>query len=124
MFLIIFVWTPPHFWALGLYRADDYRRAGVPMLPVVSGERETRRQILLYTLILAPLGMSPWFFGYAGLSYGFASLVSGAAMIAFALQVLRETPEEGNRASRRLFAFSILYLFLLFAALLADRLIG
>ena len=70
LFLIIFFWTPPHFWALSLYRAEDYARAGVPMLPVVAGERETRRQILLYTLLLAPLGVAPWLLGYAGPLYG------------------------------------------------------
>jgi protoheme IX farnesyltransferase len=124
LFLIIFFWTPPHFWALSLYRAGDYERAGVPMLPVVSGERETRRQILLYTLILAPLGISPWLLGYAGLSYGIVALATGAAMVVLAWQVFREAPDAGNRASRKLFAFSILYLFLLFAALLADRLLA
>ena len=124
LFLIIFFWTPPHFWALSLYRAADYERAGVPMLPVVSGEHETRRQILLYTLILAPFGVAPWLLGYAGLSYGIVALVSGAAMIVLALRVLREAADTGHRASRRLFAFSILYLFLLFAALLADQLVA
>jgi heme o synthase len=124
LFLIIFFWTPPHFWALALYRAADYERAGVPMLPVVCGEPETRRQILLYTLLLAPLGVAPWLFGYAGLSYGAVALVSGAAMIVLAVQVLRETPDDRYRASKALFAFSILYLFLLFAALLVDRLVA
>ena len=66
LFLIIFFWTPPHFWALSLYRAEDYARAGMPMLPVVAGEPETRRQILLYTLLLAPLGVAPWLLGYTG----------------------------------------------------------
>ena len=70
LFLIIFFWTPPHFWALSLCRADDYARAGVPMLPVVAGAAETRRQILLYSLVLAPIGASPWLLGYAGLVYG------------------------------------------------------
>jgi protoheme IX farnesyltransferase len=124
LFLIIFFWTPPHFWALSLYRAADYERAGVPMLPVVSGERETRRQILLYTMVLVPLGVSPWLFGYAGVSYGTVALVSGAVMIGLALKVLREASDVGYRASKTLFAFSILYLFLLFAALLVDRLVG
>jgi heme o synthase len=124
LFLIIFFWTPPHFWALALYRAPEYKRAGVPMLPVVSGERETRRQILLYTLILVPLGVAPWPLGYAGMSYGAVAIVTGAIMIALAVQVLREVAEAGYRASRRLFAFSILYLFLLFAALLVDRLVA
>jgi len=122
LFLIIFFWTPPHFWALALYRAGDYERAGVPMLPVVSGERETRRQILLYSIILAPLGVSPWLLGYAGWSYGVVAMATGAVMMVLAWQVIREAPDAGNRASRKLFAFSILYLFLLFATLLVDRL--
>jgi protoheme IX farnesyltransferase len=122
LFLIIFFWTPPHFWALALYRTGDYERAGVPMLPVVSGERETRRQILLYTVILAPLGIAPWVLGYAGAGYGIVAVVGGAVMLGLALQVERETSDSGNHASRRLFAFSILYLFLLFAALLVDHL--
>jgi protoheme IX farnesyltransferase len=74
LFAIIFFWTPPHFWALSLYRTEDYARAGIPMLPVVAGARETRRQILLYTLLLAPLGVTPWLLGYAGLSYGIVAL--------------------------------------------------
>ncbi|MPZ56072.1 MAG: protoheme IX farnesyltransferase [Rhizobiales bacterium] len=121
LFLIIFFWTPPHFWALSLYSAEDYQRAGVPMLPVVSGERETRRQILVYTLILVPLGILPWLLGYAGLSYGIVAVATGAVMVAMALRVRREAPDAGHRASRKLFAFSILYLFLLFAALPVDK---
>jgi protoheme IX farnesyltransferase len=122
LFLIIFFWTPPHFWALSLYRTEDYARAGVPMLPVVAGEAETRRQILLYTLVLAPLGAAPWLLGYAGLIYGIAALVTGAIMIALALRVRAE--RQGHTASKQLFAFSILYLFLLFAMLLVDRMSG
>ncbi len=119
LFLIIFFWTPPHFWALSLYRAEDYARAGVPMLPVVAGDRETRRWILFYTLVLAPLGVAPWALGYAGPIYGAAALATGAAMLALALRVRRE--RVGHTASKQLFAFSILYLFLLFAMLLIDR---
>jgi heme o synthase len=122
LFLIIFFWTPPHFWALSLYRAEDYARAGIPMLPVVAGEAETRRQIVLYTLILAPLGVAPWFLGYAGTLYGIASIAGGAAMIALAFRVHAE--RHGHAASKQMFGFSILYLFLLFAVLLADRLWG
>jgi protoheme IX farnesyltransferase len=122
LFLIIFFWTPPHFWALSLYRTEDYARAGIPMLPVVAGERETRRQILLYTLILAPLGVAPWLLGYTGPVYGVAAAIVGAIMIALALRVCRE--REGHRASKQLFAFSILYLFLLFAMLLVDQMSG
>jgi heme o synthase len=120
LFLIIFFWTPPHFWALSLYRTEDYARAGVPMLPVVAGETETRRQILRYTLILAPLGAAPWLLGYAGALYGFVALASGAAITALALRVRAE--QRGYAASKQMFAFSILHLFLLFAMLLVDRL--
>ena len=120
LFLIIFFWTPPHFWALSLYRAEDYARAGIPMLPVVAGEAETRRQIVIYTLILAPLGVAPWLMGFAGPLYGIAAVASGAAMIALALRVRAE--RQGHAAAKKMFGFSILYLFLLFAVLLADRL--
>jgi protoheme IX farnesyltransferase len=119
LFLIIFFWTPPHFWALSLYRKDDYARAGIPMLPVVAGDRETRRQILLYTLILAPLGTAPWLLGYTGATYGIAAVIMGAAMLALAFRVRAE--QQGYAASKQLFGFSILYLFLLFAMLLVDR---
>jgi heme o synthase len=120
LFLIIFFWTPPHFWALALYKADDYKRAGIPMLPVVAGDMNARWQILLYTLILVPLAIAPWPLGYTGALYGMTSAVTGAIMLVLAFQVLRERrPVE--RACRHLFAFSILYLFLLFATLLIER---
>ena len=122
LFLIIFMWTPPHFWALALYRKDDYARAGVPMLPVVAGDSATRWQILLYTLLLAPLGVVPWLMGYAGAAYGVAAITGGAIMIALALRILAE--KQGFRASKQMFAFSILYLFLLFAVLLAEQMSG
>ena len=101
LFLIIFFWTPPHFWALSLYRAEDYARAGIPMLPVVSGEAETRRQILLYSLVLAPLGASPWLLGYAGALYGIVAVAAGAAMVALAMRIHRDraaASEEGAQA--------------------------
>jgi protoheme IX farnesyltransferase len=119
LFAIVFFWTPPHFWALSLYRTEDYARAGVPMLPVVAGEQETRRQILLYTLLLAPLGAAPWLLGYTGWVYGIAAVLTGAVMIALAFRVRAE--RGGYIASKQMFAFSILYLFLLFAMLLVDR---
>ncbi len=122
LFLIIFFWTPPHFWALALYRAEDYARAGVPMLPVVAGERETRRHILIYTLLLAPLGVTPWLLGYAGPTYGIAAAAVGAIMTLLALRVYAERGR--YTASKQMFAFSILYLFLLFAMLLVDRTSG
>ena len=119
LFLIVFLWTPPHFWALSLYRADDYARAGVPMLPVVAGAAETRRQIFRYTLMLTPVGVAPWLFGYAGAVYGITAVLAGAAMIALAIRVRNEA--RGHAASKQMFGFSILYLFLLFAMLLVDR---
>jgi heme o synthase len=125
LFLIIFFWTPPHFWALSLCRADDYARARIPMLPVVAGPDETRRQILLYSLVLAPVGTVPWLLGYAGATYGIAALAAGALMVALAWRVLREREaQNARRAAMRLFAFSILYLFVLFAALLLDNRLG
>jgi protoheme IX farnesyltransferase len=120
LFLIIFFWTPPHFWALALYRTQDYARAGVPMLPVVAGEVTTRWQVLLYTLVLVPLGIAPWALGFAGPIYGVVAAVTGAIMLLLAVQVfLERAPAE--RASRNMFAFSILYLFLLYAVLLVER---
>jgi len=120
LFLIIFFWTPPHFWALALYRQQDFARAGIPMMPNVAGEVSTRWQIMLYTLTLVPLGIAPWLLGFAGPIYAAVSIVTGAIMLLLAWQVLRErAPAE--RASRNLFAFSILYLFLLFAVLLVER---
>lgn len=118
LFLIIFMWTPPHFWALSLYREGDYAKAGVPMLPVVAGQAETRRQILIYTLVLLPLTLAPVALGMAGVAYAAVATVMGAG---FLLLVLRVRREQGERAARHLFGFSILYLFALFAALIAER---
>jgi protoheme IX farnesyltransferase len=120
LFMIIFFWTPPHFWALSLYRTEDYARAGIPMLPVVKGDVATRRQILIYTLILVPLGVAPYALGYAGALYGLTALVTGAIMLLLAGKVFVERRPD-DRASKHLFAFSILYLFLLFAVLLVER---
>jgi protoheme IX farnesyltransferase len=121
LFLIIFFWTPPHFWALSLWRAGDYARAGVPMLPVVAGAAETRRQIMIYALMLAPLGVAPWLLGYSGALYGIVSLIAGAGIVWLAVRVRRE---DGLTAAKQLFGFSILYLFVLFAVLLADDRLG
>jgi protoheme IX farnesyltransferase len=118
--MIIFFWTPPHFWALSLYRTEDYARAGIPMLPVVKGDAATRLQILLYTLILVPLGVAPYVLGYAGPLYGLTALVAGGIMLLLAAKVFAER-RPSDRASKQLFAFSILYLFLLFAVLLVER---
>jgi heme o synthase len=125
LFLIIFFWTPPHFWALSLWRAEEYARAGIPMLPVVAGRAETRRQILLYSILLAPVGASPWLLGYAGLLYGMTAIVAGAAMIGLSLHIMVLGDEDkGLRGAKRLFGVSILYLFVLFAVLLIDDLLG
>ncbi|MFN4309281.1 MAG: heme o synthase [Ferrovibrio sp.] len=121
LFAIIFMWTPPHFWALALYRSDDYARAGVPMLPVVAGDRETRRQILIYSLLLVPVTLSPWLLGLAGHLYGGVTAVLGAIFIGLAWRIWRSNDD---RAPKHMFAFSILYLFLLFALLLAERGLG
>ena len=123
MFAIIFMWTPPHFWALALFRAGDYERAGVPMLPVVAGEKETRRQIVIYSALLVPLGVVPAVIGLGGAAYGIASTVLGAVFLSLALSLWRaETQAESIQIAKRLFAFSILYLFGLFAVLLVERL--
>lgn len=122
LFLIIFVWTPPHFWALALLRTGDYARAGVPMLPVVSGADATRRQILLYSVILAPLGMLPAIVGLGGTFYLPAASVLGSLFVVMALDCYRKREgEEADRAAKNLFAYSVLYLFLLFAVILVEQ---
>ena len=121
LFAIIFIWTPPHFWALSLYRRGDYEKAGVPMLPVVAGVAETKRQILLYTLVLAPLGAVPAMIGMASWYFGAIAGALGIVFIAMAIGILRDT---GEAFARRTFMFSLLYLSLLFAALIADRALG
>ena len=122
LFAIIFMWTPPHFWALALYRARDYSRAGVPMLPVVAGPDETRKQIVIYSALLAPLALWPAFMGLAGGLYVLVAAGLGAIFLALALAVYRTREgREADRAARQLFAFSILYLFGLFATLLIER---
>ena len=121
LFAIIFFWTPPHFWALALFRSDDYARAGVPMLPVVAGPDATRLQILLYTIVLIAVAAAPWALGYFDWIYGVTSLLLGAGMLVLAINVyLRRARAESLRATRKLFAFSILYLFALFATLLLE----
>jgi protoheme IX farnesyltransferase len=123
LFAIIFLWTPPHFWALSLFVRSDYASAGVPMLPVVSGPKVTRRHILLYTLPMAAAAIAPWPLGLAGALYGAVASLLSLVFLAMAVQVLanKATEPEGMRPEKRLFAFSILYLFILFGALVADR---
>jgi len=120
LFLIVFLWTPPHFWSLALNRADEYAGAGVPMLPVVAGRAKTTRQILIYSILLFPISLLPWALGFAGVAYGATAAVCGATFIALASRLARSSDAD-RRPAHRLFAFSILYLFLLFAALLAGN---
>jgi protoheme IX farnesyltransferase len=122
LFLIIFMWTPPHFWALALIRVRDYERAGVPMLPVVRGADETRRQILIYSLILAPLGCVPALLGLGGGLYTVAAGFLGAFFVMFAHACyVKRAGADAERAAKNLFGYSVLYLFLLFAALLLEQ---
>lgn len=123
LFLIIFLWTPPHFWALALFRNEDYARVKVPMLPVVAGERATRTQILIYSLIMTPVAALPFALGFAGYLYLAGAVVAGGLFLALALTVYREAEGEFRQA-RRLFGFSILYLFLMFALLGVEHLTG
>jgi protoheme IX farnesyltransferase len=121
LFAIIFFWTPPHFWALSLYSAGQYAAAGVPMLPVVAGPRETKKQMLLYTFVLWPVTLAPWLLGLAGPVYagGVAAL-----SLAFTGAAIRVWHDESDRSARQMFAFSLLYLFLIFTLLLADHTAG
>ncbi len=125
LFLLIFLWTPPHFWALAVLKTRDYARAGVPMLPVVAGERVTRRQILVYSLLLVPAGVLPALCGIAGWPYVIGSLVLGVAFVWFAVAIVRAGDEKAlAKACGRLFGYSILYLFAMFAMLLVEAAIG
>ncbi|MGJ0506443.1 MAG: heme o synthase [Methylocystis sp.] len=122
LFAIIFVWTPPHFWALALNKHDDYARAGVPMMPNVHGADRTRLEILVYSLLLAPLGVLPWLMGFATAVYGAVSIVSGLYLVWLAANVYRRREgDAARRAALKLFLFSISYLFMLFLILVAER---
>ena len=124
LFALVFLWTPPHFWALALFVETDYKAAGVPMLPVVAGERATRRQIGLYTLPMAAAAVAPWPLGLVGPVYGVAAVLTTAVFSAMAFQVAtRATAPAGDKMTpeKRLFKYSILYLFLIFGALVVDR---
>jgi protoheme IX farnesyltransferase len=123
LFLIIFFWTPPHFWALSINRAGDYSRAGIPALPAVAGEGETLRQILIYTILLLPISLLPWLLEFAGTFYAAVAVASGATMTALASR-LAQRGAARKRAASRLFAFSICYLVLLFAALLIEKVVA
>ena len=118
LFTIIFIWTPPHFWALSLYKSDDYKAAGVPMMPLVHGRYETKKQILLYSIVLGPLGIVPFWLGALGAVFGATAALLGALFIATAWRVMRD---DSDKNCKQLFGFSIFYLFLLFLAMIVDR---
>ncbi len=130
LFAIIFLWTPPHFWSLALYACKDYGRAGVPMLPVVAGARHTRLQILLYTLVLAPVSLLPWLLGYAGSVYGLTAAALGLGFILSAVLVWRDKQDvsgvslTNDAPARAAFRFSLAYLAILFAAVAVDHFVG
>ncbi|MCX9148205.1 heme o synthase [Erythrobacter sp. WG] len=123
LFAIIFFWTPPHFWALALFVQSDYAKVGIPMLPVVAGEKATRRQIMAYTVLLAPIAIAPWWIGGTGWIYGSCAVVLSALFLILAVPVFTRMREETDtmQPEKALFKFSIVYLFVLFAALVADR---
>ena len=121
LFAIIFIWTPPHFWALALFKSGDYEKVGVPMMPNVAGNRSTQNQIFAYALVLAPVGVMPWLMGFAGLAYGIISIAAGAAFVWFAFRCWRmPSDDEKMVPAKRLFAFSIVYLFVLFGTLILE----
>jgi len=130
LFAIVFIWTPPHFWSLALWSNEDYRRAGVPMLPVVAGAKETRKQIVLYSLLLVPLSLVPWYLGFSGSIYGIAAAALGLGFLVCVARVFTDRQDAtgvsltNDAPARAAFKYSILYLFVLFAALAVDRLIG
>lgn len=123
LFAIVFLWTPPHFWALALFVKTDYAQAGVPMLPVVAGERVTRRHIGLYTIPMAVAAIAPWPLGLTGMIYGAVAIAATGWFVLLAVRVATRTtqPDDAMRPEKRLFAFSILYLFIIFGAVVADR---
>ena len=123
LFAIIFMWTPPHFWALALFVKSDYAKAGIPMLPVVAGEAATRRQILLYSLVLLPVSLAPWWIGGTGAIYGTAALALSGLFVALSLPVALRREREGDtmKPEKRLFTYSVFYLFALFTTLVVDR---
>lgn len=125
LFAIIFMWTPPHFWALALFRSGDYEKVGVPMMPVVAGERETRRQIMIYSALLVPVTLLPGLLGFAGALYTVATAALGIGFLGLAFRVWRTAAGAAqDKAAKGLFAYSILYLFLIFSLLLVERLFG
>ncbi|SIT58252.1 Protoheme IX farnesyltransferase 2 [Mesorhizobium prunaredense] len=125
LFLIIFLWTPPHFWALALFKSEDYARAGIPMMPNVAGQASTRRQIFAYALILAPVGVLPWALGFTTPAYGVFAVLLGAGFVWYAWKVLQMADDDHvMKPAKALFGYSLLYLFAIFAVYLADCVVG
>jgi len=125
LFLIIFLWTPPHFWALALFKSEDYQRAGIPMMPNVAGQASTRRQIFAYSLILAPVAVLPWALGFTTAAYGVVAAVLGAGFVWYAWKVLGMADDDrAMKPAKALFGYSLLYLFAIFAVYLADCVVG
>ena len=128
LFAVVFIWTPPHFWSLALWANEDYRRAGVPMLPVVAGARETRKQIVIYTILLVPITLVPWLIGFSGAVYGASAAILGAGFLLSVWRVATDRQDSSgvsltnDSPARAAFKYSILYLFALFGALAFDRL--
>lgn len=125
LFAFIFLWTPPHFWSLALFVKSDYANAGIPMMPVVAGQKSTRRQVFLYSIPMAASAVAPWLLGLTGLIYGTTALVLSAVFLVLAARVAmsRETDPAHMKAERQMFAYSVLYLFAMFGALIADRMV-
>jgi heme o synthase len=125
MFTLIFLWTPPHSWALALFVKTDYANAGVPMMPVVAGEASTRRQLFAYSIPMAGVALAPWLLNYASVAYGVTAVCLTVAFLALAFGVARRSPNDGDpmKAERRLFWYSIFYLFIIFGTLAADRMV-
>ena len=126
LFAIIFMWTPPHFWALSLFACKDYENAGIPMLPVVRGEAHTKKQIMLYTALMVPVTILPWYLGFAGIFYGATAALLGGMFIwlSFSLLTDKMSVDENSASAKKVFFFSVFYLFALFAVLGIENLIG
>jgi protoheme IX farnesyltransferase len=120
LFAIIFIWTPPHFWALALFANEDYKRANIPMMPVAKGERHTKIQMLIYTILLFPLTLAPWIMEYAGLVYGVSAAILSGIFIITAILTLRDTT---HTSAKKMFGYSVFYLFALFGALVVDTIL-
>lgn len=118
LFLIVFFWTPPHFWALALYANEDYKRANIPMMPVIAGERKTKIQMLVYAILLLPITLAPYFLGFAGILYGMTAFVLGLFFIFTAVRVLKDT---SHKSAKLMFGYSVFYLFALFLSLMMDH---